>query len=122
MVKRAEPMKKLPSGTKPTGIKKELSLSQLCAILRACRKSRVAELQFGDLYVRFVRTDDFEAIEADRTSPPAKALAESIKKVSEDKLDTDELDLKDGQLTQMLIENPALAEELMEKGEFELDG
>lgn len=102
--------------------KKQLSVNEICAIIRLCGKSRVAELKFGDLYVLFgkqteerqesVATTDFVHTESPLA---AKEKAEIL----QNQIEKDELQLREEQLAFMQVENPVLAEELLIKGELE---
>lgn len=111
----------MPSGTKPTE-NKQLGAEDICAILKSCGASRVAELKFGDLYIAFDRPSP-------RTKAPQGAVEEKLphpvvdptdnpETVSAEQTELDELRLKDEQIAHMLIENPQLAEELLIKGEL----
>jgi hypothetical protein len=103
-----------------------LSAEDICRILLTCGKAKVAELQFGPLCVRF----GAQAIDEDvprgtlRTSkslPPtqAKEMAEQQTQIAEKSLAEQEYELRLDQLAQLMIEDPAKAEELIINGDLE---
>lgn len=110
--------------------KKSLSSDEVSVILKSCGESRVAELQFGGLYVRFhppVGTPSHEetnfvtSAHVDEASSPAPVteITEIQRQVAKESLELQELQLKQEQIAHALVEDPALAEELLIKGELE---
>ncbi len=104
------------------GINKPLGAEEICAILKACGASKVAELKFGDLYVAFDRQSPRKSprgnVASEDTTAPAVDPADTPEAVNMQQTELDELRLRDEQVAHMLIENPVLAEELLIQGEL----
>ena len=91
---------------------KELTTDQLFDIIDMCCDRGVTEFKFGDLYLRFDLT----------FSPTKKAPVASIKKVesiNENSLLNSEVDLREDQAQQLLIEDPVAYEKLLAQGDLE---
>ncbi len=103
-----------------------LTFSQVCSILKACGESRVAELKFGDLHVTF-HPPVKEGPEAQQyfpttpTPPEAEISDQQREQLEKHALAEDERRVKEEQLQQMLIEDPAGYERLLAEGELEQD-
>jgi hypothetical protein len=123
-------------GTTDEGKQKNpLTAGEICSIIKACAEARVATLKFGDLCVEFGATPALNqeirvettlpAIPTLATAPPATPAAEMAAvhaTIEKEQLTQDEFNTRREQLDQMLIENPLLAEELMQKWGIEING
>lgn len=119
--------------------KKALSVQEVCTIIEACGKARVASLKFGDLQVDFGSQATLPAPLAHEGSPwlpfipqaralaeapvptPAKEIADTLKKEAERALAQDELNVRTEQFSQLAIENPVAYEEMLTNGELDED-
>lgn len=119
------------NGTKPT--ETELSSVDLCPILEASAKAGVTELKFRGLHVVFGRTAE-QVVTMDPRfglpaypfvqQPPAAKTemdlsAEQHKLIRKQYLENAETNLREDQLAELLVTNPQLYEELLQKGELE---
>jgi hypothetical protein len=115
--------------------KSPLTPAQVCAIIKACRDAQVTELQLGDLYVRFgPQAKPGDQMEAPAAIPAnvAQAAPTPQKKPGPESpeaheeatkaLVQEELNFREEQLALMWIEDPLAAQELILKGELEIDG
>jgi hypothetical protein len=117
-------------------ISKILGAPEICAILEASAKAKVSKLKFGDLEVEFgsaptpARNPDRVVAETlyesnqHLKSPgwgypsapaPVTAITDEQKKMIAEALRREEVSLKDDQLANALVEDPVLAEELLEE-------
>jgi hypothetical protein len=110
-------MQSSKSGTRPTGRpKKHMTVPEVVSIINECGASGVSELKFGDLYVKFSTK---AASNIPDPLPTVTEITESQKKNESRSLENDELNFREDQLANALLENPLLAEELLIKGELE---
>lgn len=101
----------------------------MCAIIKACTEARVAVLKFGPLEVQFHQQVEPLAFangpqgwqRVQPTQPEAEISDEQRQQMEEEALDRDEIRLKEDQLDQMLIEDPAEFEKLVAQNELEDD-
>jgi hypothetical protein len=111
---------------------KFLSSRDLSAIIKVCGESRVAELKFGDLHVRFdtpveqvMRLYGDQIREAAANSTPSNRPDTAISAIqdhlAQESLERDEFDVKEDRLAQMIIENPLEAERLLIEGKLDED-
>lgn len=99
--------------------KKELEASDVCSILEACVKARVAVLRYRGLEIKFrgrlkKRLEEKEVpsnIVAESYAASPESTSAEIRELA--------LDLKKQQLDQMLIEDPSQYESLLASGEIE---
>lgn len=111
-----------------------LSSQDVCTIIKACADSGVSILKFGNLNVEFGRptktTVNQEEINSSitaetknqSTNTPDKEISEEERKLLQEKaLLEDEQKSKQDEIDHMLVEDPALAEELISSGELEDD-
>lgn len=99
--------------------KSALSPEQVCAIIKACGESQVRVLKFAGLYVEFERTPLTPVVAEEVLPPPATEMAESQLKIEEGRgILQRELQIRDDQVAQMMIENPVLAEQLLMDGDL----
>ncbi len=117
------------SGTLPTGkfVPRGTSLhpDAVCRILDQSAKSGVAELTYCGLHVKFGRTAEQEEKIAPGTyltgsQNPVTALTEE-QHSSQNKrtLEQTEVELKEGEIERLLIEDPFKAEQLLRDGELD---
>lgn len=113
----------LPGGNPP------LAVDALCSIIEACGNANVAELKFGDLYLkmgqktpisdpRSLSLEDSGQLELPLPRPSAKEIAELQAKEAKRALERDEIAIREQQLADMFIEDPAEAERLLIQGEL----
>ena len=100
-------------------VKMVLNSDDVCSIIETSAKNGVSELQFGELLLKFGATH----IPAQSQAPHEEEISEGKLKEEEVKyLAQREQELKNDEMDQMLIENPSRFEELLEQGEFDVDG
>lgn len=94
--------------------KKHLSISNICNIIKSCRKSGVLFFKFGELELSFEKNYT-------STSPEQKICERNNTKILEkeenETLFQKEADLKETQLAEMLINDPVQYEKLIEQGD-----
>jgi hypothetical protein len=99
-----------------------LDVAGVCAILKACADARVAELEFGDLYVRFGTPTEapgpLASVDQALAPQTATEIAEIQEQQAEKSLIQEEVALRDRQLAQMLIEDPFMAEQMLDDGDL----
>jgi hypothetical protein len=107
---------------------KTLSSDEVRAIISICGKSRVAELKFGDLYVRFdtpveqmkqMRGIYIPAADTTHLTSTDNEISAIQTNEAQQALERDEIALKEERLAQMFIENPLEAERLLVEGKLE---
>lgn len=96
------------------------TMAELCSIISTCASSGVSELKFGSLHVTFGRPT--ESTQKDDPAPRTEATVEEQAKIQEEVLLQDELLTRQQQLEFMRIEDPHLAEELMQEEVLANDG
>lgn len=111
--------------------KRVSSAEEVCLIIEACGEAGVAELKFGDLYLRFgtktepehqtthVLTPRVLGTSKKASSPePAAEIAATQSEMAEKSLLADEIALREQELAEMFLTDPARAEELLMQGEL----
>ena len=98
-----------------------LSGDEICKIIEACAKRKVAELEFGALKLKF------GPFTAQRTTPapgpaipapvPENILQEQTK-AQEEALLVEEIKTREEQIAELIITNPLAAEELMQSEDY----
>lgn len=91
-----------------------LSASEIVYIIRECRKLGVEELQVGPLRAIF----GGQAEKKFTKSKPDKAVSVKQKEIEKKSILADEIDLRDRQIAEMLLEDPLKAEEMIAAGEL----
>lgn len=96
-----------------------LNREDICSIIEVCSQNKVSELKFGDLHLSFV----FHVEQSARPQASFEAVISEDELKNEEKnyLAERELEVKRDEIDQMLIEDPAKFEELLEQGEFDAD-
>lgn len=97
---------------------------EICAILKACVNSNIKELCIGDLKLSFFGPNDGQPYAATIPQPirDPESLKSKIRQVEEATFERFESKIKDDELDQLLIEDPALYERLLTAGELEDGG
>lgn len=107
---------------KPT-LKKELSASEICAIIKASSEAGVRVLKYHSLCLEFGKpvTEIVTVVNPDPLPlvTAAAEIAELQKTASKESLETQALRAKQDQIDLMLIEDPLQAEELISRGDLE---
>jgi hypothetical protein len=109
---------------------KEMSLTieEIEHIITISRKNDVSKLVFRELEVQFHRpVEQLDEVSqksspvgfANSQSPSAGAISDELKRIEQQNLEDAEFKLRDDQIDQMLIEDPAKAEEMLLNGDFE---
>lgn len=86
----------------------ELTVKDVCCIISTCRKSGVSSLSYSGLEVTF---GDTEKVKQKKNN---KQLEKEIPKI----ISTQEYDIKQDQLEEMIITDPVQYEKLMQQGEI----
>lgn len=98
-----------------------LTVTDVCSILETAAKAGVLELKFGTLHVRFpdpVLRGTSQAQSLGQTPAPAAEIADTQEKLQETALVQDELSAREDQLSQMFIEDPMIAEQMLAEGDL----
>lgn len=98
---------------------KNLTAQEICSIIKECARQGVAEMTYGELHVKFQPLGERE--EAPAHVPPSQRVrvpAKTLDKIESDSLRNDELAVKEDDLAQMLIEDPAQYEKLVLQGDL----
>ena len=118
----------LKNGTTPIlgrSDKKRLTGAEVVCILKASREAGVALLQWGDLTVWFeseaLRQKDVELAKL-KVSLPEAAISEVQQNEADTALVQAELDLRDDELSDLWITDPAKAEALLREGKLDQHG
>lgn len=122
----------MKNSTHSQGQTSKFTVSELCAILKACGTSAVAELKFGDLHVIFGPRPEVITVSEHRTPlvlpmekelmpDPATEIAATQEKIARESLELDEIQNKEDQLALLAIEDPVTYEELLANGELDED-
>ena len=126
---------------KPTDEKGSLSVGEVCDILTLCRTAGVAKMKFRDLDVEFSPkgpeptiitqslsdltipelTERYKKLKKPVSTPPATDLAEQQAQAAEKALVADEIELREQQLAELWVTDPAKAEQLLMSGELRDD-
>lgn len=91
----------------------ELNPQDICRILQACAKTKVKEFKLGDFSVSFEEKPGIKPVE----SPTL--ITGSAESVEQESIARDEVDIRERQMAEMLIEDPLMYEKLLEQGELE---
>lgn len=95
-----------------------LSSKEVCDIVRTCEAAGVAHFSLGTLVIDFGK-------KAEARIPvlaPEAAISDAQTTIAKEALEQDELTIKQDQLAQMFVEDPARAEALLLAGELEENG
>ena len=113
--------------TKPkssSGKKTAFTAQEISEIIRECKQQGVSKLTVGDLHLVFepqARTMIVPEVSVE-TKPPEAAISEQDQsKQAVEATEQEELEFRDRQIDEMLIENPLEAERLIAEGELVID-
>lgn len=102
---------------------KNLTVRDVCAIIKACSSYGVTSLKFGELQVKLNPKEVLPS--SSNPKPTIPTVDEITEHQHEDQtkeaLEDEEIRLRQSQIALALIENPELAEQLMIDGELEDD-
>lgn len=110
---------------KPTVVSRNQSLSteEVCDIIRSSASFGVSTIKFRGLEINFGPQAKIETLYPITQAPPQKSdnnlSAEQHAKNDEEALHQNERELRELQISEMLIENPLAAEEMIRNGELE---
>jgi predicted Mrr-cat superfamily restriction endonuclease len=96
-----------------------LNSTDICAILRACREAGVSELEFGTLRVTLGKTARIVQEEAAQSLATETEISAHQVKQAREAFELDELRMREDQLAELLITDPARAEQMLIDGELE---
>lgn len=101
---------------KPTITKnrENLTSSEICQIIEASAKNNVVQLKYGSLYLNFCRKE-----ETTPKNPDTEISDQQQTQSARDSFEQQELDLKAERIAMALIEDPALAEQMMADEDLE---
>lgn len=105
--------------TKAPPKEKSLTSQELNAIIRLCSQSGVAELNFGNLQIKFGLNSKLQ-----ESTPPNLVTSDveisetQHKEQTRQAIEQDELRIKEERLAFAMVEDPGLAEELLEEGDL----
>lgn len=88
----------------------------MCRILEACATNKVFELQFGELIVKFGASMD----QSKQTLPAL--TQEDHDKLNDAQVQTDASVLRQQEIDELLLTDPEKYEELLQKGELNVNG
>jgi restriction endonuclease Mrr len=99
----------------------ELNVKDVCEIIAACATNGVSMLKYGTLEVQFKesRTPCKEKIEDQHIELTSQGPEKEVPPMSPEVLQKIEQDMKQAELEQMLINDPAQFEELISAGEID---
>ena len=104
-----------------SGTKTAFTAQDISAIIRECKQQGVASLTVGDLHLVFepkAQTTSVPEVPVE-TKPPEAAISEQDRsKQAKEVLEQDELEYRQRQIDEMLINDPLEAERLIEQGEL----
>lgn len=103
-----------------------LSVSDVCAILKACGEAKASELKFGGLHVKFGQPAPLppppaalvDTAPAPRTAEEMAALQKTQTQVSELARIKDEIALREEQLAYMSVVDPLAMERMLDEGDL----
>jgi hypothetical protein len=106
--------------TKPKAPPKEkpLSCQEIEAIIRLCSQKGVTELNFGNLHLKFGVINQMENQPLPQATTDVEISETQHKEQTKQAIEQDEVALKEERLAFALIENPSLAEEMLDDGEL----
>lgn len=103
-----------------------LNTDDVCSIIKACGEHKVAELKFGGLYLKFDNPTgvmvgkDFQISQSVPQSHPDTEISErQAKQIEQEVIAVAEIQTKEDRLAQMMLEDPAEYERLLQSGELE---
>jgi len=114
-----------------TNVKNGLDSKQVCDIIESCAKSRVVKLKFGDLEIEFAQcgsnqpsilegmTNPQETAPTNSKTPEAAISDQQHEDRNKEALESDELNLRDDQMAELLLVNPVAHEEMVASGDLE---
>ena len=109
--------KNSPTGTTPMGLSEsELSVEDVCSILKASSQAGVTELQFRGLHAHFGRTA--ETVDTAVVQREPGLTKEQIETLAQSTLETEQKRLREDRMAQALIEDPDLYEQMIRDGEL----
>jgi len=94
-----------------TIVYKNLTVRELKAIISLCSNRGVSELKYGSLSLRFG-----DVIQNKNTARCTSIVTQN--RIDEETTEQDEANLRERQLSEMLIDNPAMYEELLAQNEL----
>lgn len=92
-------------------VSKSLTVRELKAIISLCSNRGVSELRYGNLSLRFG-----DVIQNKNTARCTSIVKQN--RIDEETTEIDEASLREQQLSEMLIDNPAAYEELLAQNEI----
>ena len=98
-----------------------LTASEVCDIIGACAKNKVALLQWGELTVRLgVQDPRPPRIPSPWRPGPTPTAAAVVEQEAQSKvaLEQDELQLREAQIDELFLTNPRAAEEMLLSGDL----
>jgi len=98
------------------GVTKSLTAKEVCDIIESCKGGGVSTLKYGTLNIQFYSTDPYLQLNNQLLNVNESSLASQVE--AESLLD-DEIDVKDSQLSELLITDPEQYEKLLAQGELE---
>ena len=103
------------------GNKNAFTAQEISEIIRECKQQGVASLKVGDLHLAFepkARVMDVPEVPVE-TKPPEAAISDANQsKQAKEVLEQQELEFRNRQIDEMLINDPLEAERLIEQGEL----
>lgn len=99
--------------------KSSLSSADVCAILTSCREAGVSELEFGALRVTFGRPPRHETQEPLQSLATEEEISANQVKMARESLELDELAVREQQIEELLLTDPAKAEQMIIDGQLE---
>lgn len=114
-----------------SNVKKELASTDIVRIIKTCARHRVVTLKFGDLDLSFnpqvktTRQRSTENVEPlsqrdPHVKPPVTEITEQEQRtIASESLRLDELALRKQQFSELLITDPAAAEQMLADGELD---
>jgi hypothetical protein len=92
-----------------------LSAKEICEIIAVCKLHKVQELRQGEFFIKFE-----EEVKLPPVTPETKAVdAGDAVIIEKSAIANEELEIRDRQMAEMMIENPLEYEKLLEQGELE---
>ena len=95
-----------------TIVSKSLTVRELKAIISLCSNRGVSELKYGSLSLRFG-----DVVQNKTTARCSSVVAQN--RIDEDTTDQNEFEVREEQLANLLVDNPAAYEKLLAQNELE---
>jgi ribonuclease HIII len=92
-----------------------LTAAEVCTILKECATTKVSKITFGDLCVEFGTS-----IEKSQQTLPA-LTQEQHDKLNDAQVQSDARGLRQQEIDELILTDPELYEELLQKGELNVD-